>query len=102
MSKGTFRPVPFGALVPKQGAFSHKNRFVRAYVNTSIVFGCRDKTRDLGSLPFELSLYSENITDMATKTTHGVKRQPKWKRRQSYQVTPKSEQNKRAIGLKAA
>ena len=37
--KGAVRPVPFGAVVPKQGAFPPKDRFVWTYVNTAIALG---------------------------------------------------------------
>lgn len=31
-NKGTFRPVRFGAFVPKQGEFPNKNRFNHAWM----------------------------------------------------------------------
>ena len=64
-TKGAFTPVPFGAVVPKQGAFPPKGRFVWTYGNTAIELACFVPFCPASIRALERLVCSENRIDTA-------------------------------------
>ena len=62
-----FRPVPFGAVVLKQGAFPPKDQFVWTCVNTAIALGCGTKQASRDHLEEEVSARLPPFADCASE-----------------------------------